>query len=43
MPPDRIEQDPAQNIRITAGGHVFGAETNPAAPRTVAAFAKLLP
>ncbi len=30
-------------IRITAGGRVFGAETNPAAPRTVAAFAKLLP
>ena len=30
-------------IRITAGGHQFIAETNPDAPRTVAAFAKLLP
>ena len=30
-------------IRITAGGHVFTAETNPAAPLTVAAFTNLLP
>ena len=30
-------------IRITAGGHQFIAETNPDAPRTVAAFEKLLP
>ena len=30
-------------VRITAGGHQFIAETNPDAPRTVAAFAKLLP
>ena len=30
-------------IRITAGGHQFIAETNPDAPRTVTAFAKLLP
>ncbi len=30
-------------IRITAGGHQFIAETNPDAPRTVAAFARLLP
>ena len=29
-------------IRITAGGHQFIAETNPDAPRTVAAFEKLL-
>ena len=30
-------------IRITAGGHSFVAETHPDAPRTVAAFMKLLP
>ena len=30
-------------IRITAGDHVFVAETNPAAPKTVAAFMALLP
>jgi len=30
-------------IRITAGTHVFLAETNPAAPKTVAAFTALLP
>jgi hypothetical protein len=30
-------------IRITAGEHRFIAETNPAAPRTVAAFDRLLP
>ena len=30
-------------IRITAAGHVFVAETNPAAPKTVAAFMALLP
>ena len=30
-------------IRITAGGHEFVAETNPAAPKTVAAFMALLP
>jgi hypothetical protein len=30
-------------IRITAGDHVFVAETNPAAPKTVAAFMGLLP
>lgn len=30
-------------IRITAGGHTFMAETHPDAPETVAAFLKLLP
>lgn len=30
-------------IRITAGGQQFVAETHPDAPRTVAAFARLLP
>jgi hypothetical protein len=30
-------------IRITAGGHCFIAETNPDAPATVAAFMQLLP
>ena len=30
-------------IRITAAGHTFIAETHPDAPRTVAAFLKLLP
>ena len=30
-------------IRITDAGHVFVAETNPAAPKTVAAFMALLP
>jgi hypothetical protein len=30
-------------LRITACGHVFTAETHPDAPRTVAAFLKLLP
>lgn len=30
-------------IRITAGGHHFMAETHPEAPETVAAFLKLLP
>lgn len=30
-------------IRITAGGHQFLAETHPDAPETVAAFLKLLP
>ena len=30
-------------IKVTAGGHVFVAETHPDAPQTVAAFAKLLP
>ena len=30
-------------IRVSAGGHVFIAETHPDAPETVAAFAKLLP
>lgn len=30
-------------LRITAGGFAFEAETNPAAPRTVAAFLALLP
>jgi len=30
-------------IRITAGGHQFVAETHPDAPRTVAAFTRLLP
>jgi hypothetical protein len=30
-------------IRITAGGYHFIAETNPDAPRTVAAFTALLP
>lgn len=30
-------------IRITAGGHQFLAETHPEAPVTVAAFLKLLP
>lgn len=30
-------------IRITAGGLVFIAETHPEAPKTVAAFMKLLP
>ena len=30
-------------LRITAGGFNFIAETNPDAPRTVAAFRKLLP
>ena len=29
-------------IRISAGGHVFIAETHPDAPQTVAAFSKLL-
>ncbi len=31
------------SIRITAGGYQFRAEPNAAAPRTVAAFEKLLP
>ena len=31
------------SIRITAGGHQFLAVPNEAAPRTVAAFEKLLP
>ena len=31
------------SIRITAGGHQFLAVPNPDAPRTVAAFEKLLP
>ena len=30
-------------IRISAGGHQFVAETHPDAPRTVAAFTRLLP
>lgn len=30
-------------VRITAGGYSFVAETHPDAPRTVAAFQKLLP
>jgi hypothetical protein len=30
-------------LRITSCGHVFTAETHPDAPRTVAAFLKLLP
>lgn len=30
-------------IRITAAGHTFIAETHPDAPKTVAAFEKLLP
>lgn len=30
-------------IRISAGGHSFVAETHPDAPKTVAAFARLLP
>jgi hypothetical protein len=30
-------------LRITAGGNTFIAETHPEAPRTVAAFHKLLP
>ncbi len=32
-----------ERLRITAGGHSFVAETHPAAPQTVAAFARLLP
>ena len=30
-------------LKITAGGHVFVAETHPDAPQTVEAFLKLLP
>jgi hypothetical protein len=30
-------------IKITAAGHTFMAETNPDAPKTVAAFLALLP
>jgi hypothetical protein len=35
--------DPRSLIRITSGGETFLAEPNPDAPRTVAAFAALLP
>src|SRR6478735_3637717 len=31
------------HLRITAGGHVFVAETHPEAPHTTSAFLKLLP